>query len=99
MSMVSERFKLKQKSGTKIRLHIGALVVIVLASLVIGYLVSENGLIGGNDISGENIVSMKDVQFFIDQSNKYEDNWRTCEKNLFLLGFSLAQDGFNEIII
>jgi len=84
---MAQKLKLNTEHNKfRIRLHVIVLIVIILASLAIGFTAGQKGIFTG--MAAKNCISQKDFQFFIDDANEVTSDYQQCVADLWNLQLS-----------
>ncbi len=76
-----------EHSKFRVRLHAVVLLVIILASLAVGFVAGKQGLFG-NNVAANNCIPQTDFQFFLDDANEVKADYQQCVADLWNLQLS-----------
>ena len=96
---MAEKLKLK-KTGNKVRMHVAVLILVIVASIAAGYAassfiknpiqVNQNMTITFNS-PNTNCIPQADLDFFINQSNQFQDYYKQCVADAWQLKMQYSQ--------
>ena len=84
-----EKLRLPNRSKSSIRLNVLALIAIIVASLVVGGLAQR--YIPALNLKDANCIPQGEFQFFIDQANVVQAEYKKCVSDLWTLSFACKQ--------
>lgn len=93
---MAENLRLNKRDKSKIRLSIAVLIAVILASMAAGYVLAQKTAITGKAVQ-ENCIPQSDLQYFINQSNIFQNAYYKCEEDLWTLNFAYKQATVKQI--
>ncbi len=84
-----EKLRLPNRSKFSMRLHVLALIAIVVVSLVVGGLAQR--YVPALNPKDANCIPQKDFQFFLDDANVVQAEYKKCVQDLWSLSFLCKQ--------
>jgi len=86
---MAQKLKLNtEHSKFRVRMHIVVLIVVILASLAIGFTAGQNGIPGITGMAAKNCIPQTDFQFFLDDANIVQADYKQCVADLWNLQLS-----------
>lgn len=94
---MTENLRLNKRDKSKVRLSIAVLIAIILASMAAGYVLAQKTSVTGNAVVDKNCIPLSDLNYFINQSNIFQNAYYKCEEDLWALNFAYKQATVKEI--
>jgi len=88
------KFKLKtERNKFRVKLHLVVFLIVVIASLAIGYAAGQYGIPGITGSAVKNCIPQKDFQYFLDDANVVRAEYDKCVSDLWSLQFAIKTGG------
>jgi hypothetical protein len=83
---MKNELRLKKTGGSKVRMNIAWFIVVLLLAAVIGFVVGQYGLVNlKTKLSSNDCINKTEMQFFIDETNKAQEDYAKCVKDAWNL--------------